>query len=416
MPRPAPPIESGTDAAGTLSPWLSVAQRTRLHERYLSEKGHSVPGALERPQQSHEHSTYAALHGLGLDKFISEPPRLARRPRRRVIPTDCGEDYAVESIVRGSSARDLTSVVRRDKLTASGTVERNSPYWERRIDPYKGVSSSLGAAVAPVLDDPALMACSQIADPGRAARGPQRATEPAAFDSMMRRWVAHHVERRGGGMGRHVITDRDKEYLDSKCALWMQRTEEPMDPPALDKLPSDSMLDAVHYYASSYYLDNGVLSNPELSSAALSPAESDALGAQIEKLNKGKAGVRPLMQLRSAEHALGIANNMRAAFDDTAAVALGIYLEEYANAQVRNIRHDGDNLSLKRLRRAVAEEEPRKRTSRRIDKAALGSALAERLRKDAPNSSDGITVTNSIKRVTAVPRARQYFASRSIQQ
>ena len=189
-----------------------------------------------------------------------------------------------------------------------------------------------------------------------------------------------------------------------------------MDPPALDKLPSDSMLDAVHYYASSYYLDNGVLSNPELSSAALSPAESDALGAQIEKLNKGKAGVRPLMQLRSAEHALGIANNMRAAFDDTAAVALGIYLEEYANAQVRNIRHDGDNLSLKRLRRAVAEEEPRKRTSRRIDKAALGSALAERLRKDAPNSSDGITVTNSIKRVTAVPRARQYFASRSIQQ
>lgn len=170
-------------------------------------------------------------------------------------------------------------------------------------------------------------------------------------------------------------------------------------------------MNVLHYYASTYYLDQSRLAIRAQTSTPLGPAEHEALVKKLPILLGESSRRPPCAEQRKVEMALGLGQNMQCAFDDTALVALAVYMEEYTKRLV-NPHMQEEPQPVKGLRKALKEEYPRPRKCRRAEKAHYAEALADRLRRDAPNSSDNIVVNRNFSRIAVVPRAAQYRASR----
>lgn len=170
-------------------------------------------------------------------------------------------------------------------------------------------------------------------------------------------------------------------------------------------------MNVLHFYASIYYLDQARLAIRAQYSTPLSPAEHEALVEKLPILLGESSRRPPCAEQRKVEMALGLGQNMQCAFDDTALVALAAYMEEYTKRLV-NPHMQEEPQPTKGLRKALKAECPRPRKCRRAEKARYAEALAEQLRRKAPNSSDNIVVNRNFSPVAIVPRAAQYRASR----
>ncbi|WFD33920.1 phosphomannomutase [Malassezia cuniculi] len=439
-------IQHSVDLYGPLSPWHQAAQRVRKNTKFLRDKSAPQAGALGNSLAAFGIAS-KATENLAIEKFTDHVPQPSKTYKQLIVATDCGDDTAIEQLTHTSADRDLTDYVRRKQLSVSGSFERDSPYWERRLDPYKGINSSLRAPVATVNEEASIVGCERIADPQNAAFGPQRATEPETLDVTLTKWIGYRLFDSRSLPQQTAVNDDDKEYRNQKVPLWMLRCDEPIDSDRLEHMPHETLLNAVHYYASAYYQHRGLLSDDQ-PSKRLAPADNEALLKYVRaRMTENDKKAPPCAKRLSRNYMLGLSQNMICANDDTALVALATFLEEYTHELVRNTRkhkldtscidvleqelegEGGQSVEVEqRINHEVGQqvnqdvghemdrpldnllERPRKK---RYNKAALAQDLAARLRERAPNASDNIAVVRNFSPINVVARATQYFKSRN---
>ena len=235
----APPTEPERELRSYLSPWAFAAQRVPGKQNHLYQ-AESLPGTLGNSLSAYIYSSNATLKGLGLENFVDTPQHPKKVNSKITISTDCGPEFNAEKFSSEGGERDLTQFMRNQKLAVSNTAERQSPYWERHVDLYKSKPSKLGAPVVHVFDYPLLKDCDRVADPGLAAKCPQRAVDQALLESHLRASLNRRVSSNHyKGKSAKKVTQSDRDYLAGKGALWMQSTDERMTPELLDKMPRE---------------------------------------------------------------------------------------------------------------------------------------------------------------------------------